>query len=95
MFAGRVGSQSNCSRNTSMPAEIQRESDASLRDPVARFRADAESAGLIRKGDPLDQNVIDFAYRVVERCASIGDRYSAAGEEANAGEHIRAELGST
>lgn len=71
----------------------QVEPTEATRDPVAQFRADAEAVGLIRPGDPLDQNVIDFAFRVVERCASIGDRYSAAGEEANAGEHIRAALG--
>lgn len=78
-----------------MPAEIQFDPNDFVRDPVALYRVDAEAVGLIRKGDPLDQNVIDFAYRVVERCASIGDRYSADGEEANAGEHIRAAMGNT
>jgi hypothetical protein len=48
--------------------------------------------GLIREGDPLDQNLVDFAQGVVELCASIGD------EEDNdhcAGEHIRAIYGAT
>jgi hypothetical protein len=61
------------------------------RDPEAAFREIAERVGLIRPGDPMDQTARDFAYGVVELCASIGDLYTDDG--ANAGEHIRAELG--
>lgn len=63
------------------------------RDPVALFRKDAEAAGLIRPGDPIDQNMVDFAYRIVERCASIGDGYDDPAEDTSAGAHIRALLG--
>lgn len=63
------------------------------RDPEAVFREIATAVGLIREGDPLDRNVVEFAFAIVERCASIGDGYDRQGEEANAGEDIRAQLG--
>lgn len=62
-------------------------------DPEAVFRQLAEQVGLIRPGDPLDRNVIELCFAVVERCASIGDAYDGTDEETNAGEHIRADLG--
>ncbi|MDM0108807.1 hypothetical protein QTH97_27960 [Variovorax sp. J22R24] len=45
------------------------------RDPMELFSQAAEQAGLIRAGDPLDQNVVDYAKLVVQMCASIGDNY--------------------
>ena len=61
-------------------------------DPLAFFKAAAESAGVIRKGDPLDQMQVDYALAIVERCAVIGQAYSD-DDFGNAGDHIRAELG--
>ncbi len=61
-------------------------------DPVVFFKSAAEAVGVIRKGDPLDQMLIDFAYAIVERCAVIGFSY-ADDDFGNAGDHIRAELG--
>ncbi|VTU36197.1 hypothetical protein [Variovorax sp. PBL-E5] len=46
------------------------------RDPRAAFYAVAVRVGLIREGDPLDQNLVDFASGIVELCASIGDGYT-------------------
>jgi hypothetical protein len=62
-----------------------------LANPRAAFYAAAVSAGLIREGDPLDQNLVDYARSIVELCASIGDQYTVH-DGGNAGEHIRAEL---
>lgn len=62
------------------------------RDPEAEFRAIAERVGLIRPGDPIDQNLLDFANGVVDLCATIGDGYGDAEAGGNAGEHIRARL---
>lgn len=69
-------------------------------DPVGGPRADARAAftelavehGLIRPGDKLDQNVVDFAMSIVELCASIGDDYGDDSCGGNAGERIRAEF---
>lgn len=61
-------------------------------DPLGRFAQWAVDAGLIRPGDPLDQNLIDFAVKVVDACAAIGDGYGDGEAGGNAGEHIRAEL---
>ena len=61
------------------------------RDPTAEFRAAAEATGLIRPGDPLDQNLIDFAFRIVERCACVAESYSE--PEDSAADAIRAQLG--
>lgn len=61
-------------------------------DPIGVYTELAVQAGLVRPGDKLDQNLIDFASALVERCASIGDAYTLPDNEACAGEHIRAEL---
>lgn len=45
------------------------------RDAMELFKEAAMEVGLIRPGDPLDRNVVDFARLVVEICASIGDNY--------------------
>ncbi|SCK12072.1 hypothetical protein VAR608DRAFT_0657 [Variovorax sp. HW608] len=39
------------------------------------FSRAAVEVGLIRAGDPLDQNLVDFAMLVVHMCAAIGDNY--------------------
>lgn len=64
------------------------------RHALELFKEAAMEAGLIRRGDPLDQNVVDFGKLVVEMCASIGDNYvqpeSAHG--VTVGDRIRGEL---
>lgn len=60
------------------------------RDPRAVFTRLAVKHGLIRDGDKLDQNLVDFATDIVGACADIGDQYG--DDDANAGAHIRAEL---
>lgn len=62
------------------------------RDPTAVFTRLAVKHGLIRNGDKLDQNMIDFATDIVGACADIGDGYGDGEAGGNAGEHIRAEL---
>ncbi|MEJ8816207.1 hypothetical protein WKW77_34525 [Variovorax ureilyticus] len=70
------------------------------RDPVGRrdalelFKQAAVEVGLIRPGDPLDQNVVDFAKLVVEMCASIGDNYvqPEGADGVTVGDRIRGEL---
>lgn len=63
------------------------------RDPVRRFTELAAARGLIRPGDKLDKNMVDFAHDVAELAACIGDAYGDDATGGNAGEHIRAELG--
>jgi hypothetical protein len=60
-------------------------------DPVAVFRAVAEAAGVIGPGDPLDRELIAFAYAIVERCASAAEPFG--DHDFNGAEAIRAELG--
>lgn len=62
------------------------------RDPEAQFAALAAELNLIRPGDKLDQNMLDFAHGVVSLCAALGDRYGDA-SDGNAGDHIRAVYG--
>jgi hypothetical protein len=61
-------------------------------DPIGVYTELAVQAGLARPGDKLDQNLIDFASALVDRCAIIGDGYGDGEAGGNAGEHIRAEL---
>ena len=62
-------------------------------EPLEVFTALAAEHGLIRPGDKLDQMVIDFAYAVVERCASVGDAYIDERNDGTAGDHIRSIYG--
>lgn len=62
-------------------------------DPLVVFAQFAAARGLIKPGDPLDQNLVDLCRDVVEACAKIGDGYGDPEAGGNAGEHIRAELG--
>jgi len=59
---------------------------------VARLTLAASECGLIRPGDKLDRNVIEFGQRVVEMCTSIGDRYFDHRTYESAGAQIWAEL---
>ena len=61
-------------------------------DPLQTYADVAVKHGLIRGGDELDQNMIDFAAELVTLCARIGDGYGDGEAGGNAGEHIRAEL---
>jgi len=63
-----------------------------VRDPEAQFAALAAEAGLIKVGDKLDANQVDFAYMVVELCAATGDEYGDS-VQGHAGEHIRSLYG--
>lgn len=74
---------------------IENEDDdpvGSARDPIQVFTQFAVKHGLIREGDKLDENMIDFARDVVDACAQIADGYGDGEAGGNAGEHIRAEL---
>ena len=64
--------------------------DPAARDPRALFTQLAVKHGLIREGDKLEQNLINFATDIVGACADIADGYG--DDDANAGAHIRAEL---
>lgn len=63
-----------------------------VRDPLGAFTALAAEHGIIKAGDKLDQNLVDYAYGVVALCAKIGDGYGDPDFQ-NAGEHIRAVYG--
>lgn len=54
------------------------------------YREIATKAGLIRSGDPMDQNLIDAFGMLVEKAAMVADEYET--DHGNAGEHIRAVL---
>ncbi|KWT70850.1 MULTISPECIES: hypothetical protein [unclassified Variovorax] len=59
-------------------------------EPLEVFRAIATEHGLIRPGDPLDQNLVDAFTALVERAATIAEEYET--ENGNTGQHIRAVL---
>lgn len=62
-------------------------------EPRVLFAAAAERAGLIRSGEPLDQNLVNYALEVVTHAARIADRYpNPACEEDTVGDEIRAQL---
>jgi hypothetical protein len=75
-------------------SEDEDEEPVGPRHALELFREAAVEVGLIRPGDPLDQNVVDFARLIVEMCAAIGDNYlqpeSAHG--ITVGDRIRGEL---
>ena len=62
-------------------------------EPLEVFAQLAADVGLIRPDDKLDQNMVDFAFAIVAKCASIGDEYPDHQNDGSAGEHIRAILG--
>jgi hypothetical protein len=66
---------------------------APTHEPRVLFAAAAERVGLIRRGDPLDQNLIDYALEIVTLAARIADRYGCtACEEDTVGDAIRGHL---
>jgi len=73
--------------------ELDDDQPPAPRDPRALFARLAAERGLIRPGDPLDQNLRELCFDVVEACAKIGDGYGDPEAGGNAGEHIRYELG--
>ncbi len=61
--------------------------------PRVLFAAVAVRAGLIRPGDPLDQNLVDYALEIVTPAARIPDRYpNPACTDDTVGDAIRAHL---
>ena len=69
------------------------EDSAPTHPPHALFAAAAERAGLIRPGDPLDQNLVDYALEIVTLAARVADRYpNPACTEDTVGDAIRAHL---
>ena len=60
-------------------------------DPLQAYTDLAVKHGLVRAGDKLDENMVDFAAELVTLGARIGDGYGDSEAGGNAGEHIRAE----
>lgn len=66
---------------------------APTHEPRVLFTAAAVRSGLIRRGDPLDQNLVDYALEIVTLAARVADRYSnPACMEDTVGDAIRAHL---
>ena len=64
--------------------------------PLELFSRAAVEVGLIRPGDPLDQNLVDYAQLVVRMCAAIGDNYlQPESPKETVGDRIRADLGAS
>ena len=62
-------------------------------NPLELFSRAAVEVGLIRAGDPLDQNLVDYAQLIVHMCAALGDNYSQPeSPEETVGDRIRADL---
>jgi|KBSMisStandDraft_5_1062788.scaffolds.fasta_scaffold2608727_1 hypothetical protein len=62
-------------------------------NPLELFSRAAAEVGLIRVGDPLDQNLVEYAKLVVRMCAAIGDNYmQPESPEETVGDRIRADL---
>ena len=73
--------------------DVLDEDAAPTHEPRALFAAAATRAGLIRPGDPLDQNMVDYALEIVTLAARIADRYaSTACDDDTVGDAIRAHL---
>jgi hypothetical protein len=69
------------------------EDGAPTRAPRALFAAAAVRVGLIRAGDSLDQNLVNFALEVVTLAARVADGYpNPACEDDTVGDAIRAHL---
>ncbi len=63
------------------------------KDPLSEFRRIAEGHNLIRTGDPMDENLIQAFYALVERCACVAEPFDSGDDTGSASEAIRAELG--
>jgi hypothetical protein len=66
---------------------------APVRDPMAEFRKIAETHNLIRSGDPLDDNLVQAFYALVERTACIAEPFDQGDDLGSAADAIRAQLG--
>lgn len=66
---------------------------APVKDPLAEFRKIAETRNLIRPGDPLDDNLVQAFYALVERCACAAEPFGMGDDLGSAADAIRAELG--
>lgn len=62
-------------------------------EPLEVFAQLAADCGLIRPGDKLDQNMVEFAFAIVAKCAAVGDEYPDGRDEGTLGDHIRAIYG--
>ena len=66
---------------------------APTHDVRVMFAAAAKRVGLIRPGDPLDQNLVDYALEIVTLAARVADRYPNPDcLEDTVGDDIRAKL---
>lgn len=64
-----------------------------VKDPLTEFRKIAEAHNLIRPGDPLDDNLVQAFYALVERCACAAEPFDMGDDLGSAADAIRAELG--
>ena len=64
-----------------------------VKDPLREFRRIAETHHLIRPGDPLDDNLVQAFYALVERCACVADPFGSGDDLGSGADAIRAELG--
>ncbi|AVS68114.1 hypothetical protein C8245_22820 [Paracidovorax avenae] len=53
-----------------------------------RMREMAAAAGLLKDGESMSDELLNYSYLLLHACAQIGARYGDA--DANAGDHIRA-----
>ncbi|SOD27687.1 hypothetical protein SAMN05518800_3252 [Variovorax sp. YR752] len=63
-----------------------------VRDPLGTFTTLAMYADIIMRGDKLDAKLQDFAFEVVDLCASTADEFGHP-QKGNAGDRIRALYG--
>ncbi len=63
------------------------------KDPLFEFRRIAEAHNLIRTSDPMDENLTQAFYALVERCACVAEPFDSSDDTGSASEAIRAELG--
>lgn len=62
-------------------------------NPLDLFSRSAAEVGLIRPGDPLDQDLVEYAKLIVRMCAAIGDNYlQPESPQETVGDRIRADL---
>ncbi|RYH70115.1 MAG: hypothetical protein EON54_01750 [Alcaligenaceae bacterium] len=82
-----------------MPAAQPENEDADpvgelpIREPFDVFRRLAIDHGLLKPDDLMDQDLIAFAFALVEECAKAADPYGDEEAGGNGGEAIRAILG--
>lgn len=72
---------------------VLQEAPQDTHEPREVFTQLAADLGLIRPNDKVDQNMVDFASALVERCAVTVDGYADARNDTSAAERIRSVLG--